>query len=49
MTPYRNKLLYGDINDPGFIVSYKGHFAYSISFSALTKLARSPECYIICK
>ncbi|MDJ1257828.1 MAG: hypothetical protein MRQ07_04155 [Candidatus Midichloria sp.] len=41
MTPYRDKLLYGNINNPKFIVSYKGHLAYSISFSALTRLAHS--------
>ncbi|MDJ1406793.1 MAG: hypothetical protein MRQ13_00025 [Candidatus Midichloria sp.] len=41
MTPYRDRLLYSNIKDPKFIVSYKGHLAYSISFSALTRLAHS--------
>ena len=41
MTPYRNKQLIGNINNPKFIVSYKGHLSYSISFSASSTLSPS--------
>ena len=41
ISPYRNKQLIGNINDPKFIVSYKGHLSYSISFSVLSTLLPS--------
>ena len=43
MTPYRKKQLIGNVNDPKFIVSYKDHLSYSISFSVMSTLLDSQQ------